>query len=63
MITDYIMEVLNRITEALEGTAYAQGVDVVVDALGDYDEDKWAGMSESEREEYIKSKIKNHITL
>lgn len=63
MITDYIMEVLNRITEKLEGTAYAQGVDVVIDALGDYDEDEWINMTESERNKYIIDKIRNHITL
>ncbi len=61
MITDEIVEILNRLIDKLEGTAYAQGVDVAMEALCSYSEDDWLEMSESEKDKFIIAAIRKHI--
>ena len=62
MITDEVMELLDMMVKKLEGTAYAQGIDAVIEALSNFDECEWANMSNTEKSDFVISAIKNHIS-
>lgn len=61
MITDEIMELLNRMIDLTEGTAYAQGIDMVIDALGEYNEDEWMEMSPGQKDDFLAKAIKKNL--
>ena len=63
MITDTIMEVLNRMIDLTTGTAYAEGIMMAQDALGDFDEDKWCEMTQQEKDEWLTEVIQRQITI
>ena len=58
MITDAIMELLYRMIDLTTGTAYAEGINMVIEALGDYDEDDWLYMSQKEKDDYLINAIR-----
>lgn len=61
MITDEIMELLNRMIDLTEGTAYAQGIDMVIDALVEYNEDEWMEMSSGQKDDFLGKAIKKNL--
>lgn len=61
MITDEIMKLLNRMIDLTEGTAYAQGIDMVIDALGEYNEDEWMEMSSGQKDDFLAKAIKKNL--
>ena len=63
MVTDGIMELLEFMTGLLEGTAYAQGVDCVKEALSDYDEFAWDEMSDDDKKAFLLNAIRRHIEV
>ena len=63
MITEEIMELLNRMIDLTEGTAYAQGINMVIDALGEYDEDKWNEMSLDQKDKFLSKVIRKNLPI
>lgn len=63
MVTDEILELLNRMIDLTDGTAFAQGIEAAYRALADFDVDKWNAMSEESKNRYVKKHIKEVILL
>ena len=63
MVTEGIMEMLEVMLNAVDGTAHAQMMDVVVDAIGYYDEDEWYEMTDEQKKNWVREYIVAHITL
>lgn len=63
MITDAVMEVLSRMIDLTTGTAYAEGIMMVHDVLGDFDEDKWYSMTRKERDDWLVGIMRKQVTI
>lgn len=63
MITDEIMDVLNRMIDLITGTAYSEGIMMAQDALAEFDLDEWLSMTQSEKDDWLAGVIRKQVTL
>ena len=63
MITDAIVELLNRMIDLMTGTAYAEGITMVQDALCEFNEDIWYSMTQKEKDDWLAKVIRRQVNL
>lgn len=63
MVTDGMMEMLERLVDLCDGNVIVTGIDIAADALAEYSDDGWYMMSAEERDEWLYTKIAANFDL
>lgn len=63
VVTDGMMEMLNRLIDLCDGNVIVTGIDIAADALAEYRDDGWHMMLEAERDEWLSDVVARHYDL